>query len=108
MSWTSETSWPDGRVSRREPDDRAGVAGPHEDRAVGLGQQREDLPVVQLGERRGLVAAVADLEELALGPGADQEPVVDPGQGVDERLDPQDLARHSVGVEPIDGVVARR
>ena len=78
-------------VARGEPDHRARVAGPQQERAVGLGQQREDLSGIELGDRRGLVAVVADLEELALGAGADEQAVVDPGQRVDERLDPAGL-----------------
>ena len=79
-----------------------------EQAAVGLGQQGEDLAVVEPGDRGRLAAGVADLVELPLGPGADEEPVVLPGQGVDQDLGPEDLAGDAVGADPVDGVVARR
>ena len=64
-------------------------------------------PESSLAIGRGLVAVLADLEELALGPGADDQAIVDPGQGVDQRLEPEDFTGNSVGVEPVDGIVAR-
>ena len=52
--------------------------------------------------------AVADLVELALGAGADEQAILRPGEGEDQRLGPEDLAGDAVGVDPVDGVVARR
>ena len=38
-------------VSRGEPDDRAGIARPQQDSPSGSGQKRQDLAVIELGER---------------------------------------------------------
>ena len=67
--------------ARGEPDDRAGVAGSQEDSSARLGQQREDLAAIELRQRRALGPLVADLVELAVGAGADQQAIVRPGRG---------------------------
>ena len=47
---------PDRRELRRRAAPPTGVAGPDQEAAPGLGQQGEDLPVIELGDRRGLLA----------------------------------------------------
>ena len=96
------------RIPRRAGPPSPGSPVPIEDRPIGLDEQRKDLAAIELGDRRRLVAAVANLVKLALGPGADQQPIVGPDEGVHERLHPQHLARDAVGVESIDGVIAGR
>ena len=70
-------------------------------------QQRQDLAVVEPGNRRRLLAEVADLVELPLGSGPHEQAVPLPGQGVDQRLDAEDLAGYAVRVDPVDRVIAR-
>ena len=109
VSWISETRLPDGGVAGGKPNDRARDRRfPASRVPSGSARSDENLSGIELGDRRGLVAVVADLEELAFGAGADDQAVVDPGERVDQRLEPEDFTRNSVGVETVDGVVARR
>ena len=62
---------PHRREPGGEPQHAAGVARADEQTAARLGQQREDLAVIELGDRGRLLAAVADFVKLALGPGPD-------------------------------------
>ncbi len=94
-------------ITGREPDDGSGITGSHEQRAIRLSQDRKDLPGIEFRDGGRVVAVLANLEELALWPGADDQPVVDPGQRMNERFEPQDLTRNSVGVETINGVFPR-
>ena len=97
-----------GDESGGEPNDRAGVAGPQENSPGRLGQEREDLAMVELRQRGALAPSVADLVELAVGSGADQQAIARPAEREDEGLGPEDLAGDAVVVDPVDGVVARR
>ena len=96
-----------GNEARGQPDDRPGVARSQEDSAAGLGQQREDLAVVELRQRGALCPLVADLVELPIGAGADQQAIVGPGEREDQGPGPEDLAGNAVGVDPVDRVVPR-
>ena len=90
--------------SRRKPDDGAGIARSQENFAVGPGQERENLSVVEL--RQGRALRDADLEELSVGAGADEQSVSGPAEREDQGLDAEDLASHAVGIDPVDGIVA--
>jgi len=64
--------------------------------------------VIEPGHGDGLVVVVADLVELPLGAGADQETISMPRQGVDQDAGPEDLAGNAVAADPVDRVVAGR
>ncbi len=108
VSWTSETSRPSVANPARAEARRRGRPCPITSPAVGLGQQRQDLAVVELGDRGRLLPLLADLVELALGAGPDQSRSSTQARAWISALTRKHLARDAVGVDPVDGVVAGR
>jgi len=92
---------------RGEPHHRPRIAGADQQAAAGLGQQGEDLAVVEFGDGRVLGVGLADLVEHAVGPGPHQQSVVEPGDREDQRTGPEDLAHHARGLDAIDRVLPR-
>ena len=62
VSWISEMRLPRSRVAGREPNHRTRVTGSQQQGSVGLGKERENLSRIELGDRGGLMAVLADLE----------------------------------------------
>ncbi len=94
--------------SRGQPHDRAGIARSQENCAVGPGQEREDLSVVQLRDGCALGSPVADLVELPVRAGAHEQPVAGPAEREDQGLDTENLASHPIAIDAVDGIVAGR
>ena len=86
----------------------ARIAGAQDDGAVVPFEQAVNLAVIEPGEFGLFLAGLIDLEELALLPGAEQEPAVQLEHAQDQHLFAEDLADGAVGGDAKDASFRRR
>ena len=86
-----------------------GVARPQEDRSVGLGQERQDLSAIELGNGCGLVPVRRGPRRAGRpGPVPTMSRSSTQARAWTSALTLKTSRGNAVGVEPVDGVIARR